>query len=118
MCKSIANLYRYAEISKAANKRFLDSMQDIIPAKTIEKEINGICSRKEVKGRVYSGYNVWSAARSFSLKPLRTGNILSVDLRTGKSAIHSATPPPRFCQGKGTDQQGISKINIQPVNIF
>ena len=60
MGKSIANLYRYAEISKAANKRLLDSMQDIIPAKTIEKEINSVCSRKNANGRSYSGYNVWS----------------------------------------------------------
>lgn len=31
MGKSIVNLYRYAEISKAANKRFVDSMHNIIP---------------------------------------------------------------------------------------
>lgn len=60
MGKSIANLYRYAEISKAANKRFLDSMHDIIPVKSIEKEINGVCGKKVVKGRSYTGYNVWS----------------------------------------------------------
>lgn len=60
MGKSIANLYRYAEISKAANKRFLDSMQNIIPVESIEKEINDVCKKKTVKGKTYSGYNVWS----------------------------------------------------------
>lgn len=47
MGKSIANLYRYAEISKAANRRFLESMQNIVPTQTIEKEINDICERKK-----------------------------------------------------------------------
>ena len=61
MGKSIANLYRYAEISKAANKRFLYSMHDIVPEKSIEKEINGVCGRKTVKNRTFTGFNVWSA---------------------------------------------------------
>ena len=60
MGKSIANLYRYAEISKAANKRFLDSICNIIPQKSIEKEINSVCAKKKVHGRQYTGYHVWS----------------------------------------------------------
>ncbi len=44
MGKSIANLYQYAEISKAANKRFLDSMQNIISVQSIEMEINDVWS--------------------------------------------------------------------------
>lgn len=60
MGKSISNLYRYAEISRAANRRFLDSMCNIIPVQSIEKEINGICRKKIVRGRSYTGYNVWS----------------------------------------------------------
>lgn len=60
MGKSISNLYRYAEISRAANRRFLDSMCNIIPVKSIEKEINDVCGKKIVRGRSYTGYNVWS----------------------------------------------------------
>ena len=60
MGKSISNLYRYAEISKAANRRFLDSLCNVIPVKSIEKEINGICGKKVDQGRTYTGYNVWS----------------------------------------------------------
>ncbi len=60
MGKSIANLYRYVEISKAANKRFLDSMYNVIPTQSIEKEINSVCGKKTFKGRTYTGYNVWS----------------------------------------------------------
>ena len=60
MGKSISNLYRYAEISKAANRRFLDSLQNIVPAGSIEREINEVCGRKTVRGKKISGYNVWS----------------------------------------------------------
>ena len=87
MGKSIANLYRYAEISKAANKRFLDSMQNIIPAKTIEKEINSICTRKKWKGEATADIMSGLPRRFFSLRLFRMGNISSGDLRTVKSAI-------------------------------
>lgn len=60
MGKSISNLYRYAEIARAANKRFLNSMCSILPVRSIEKEINSICGKKVVRGRSYTGYNVWS----------------------------------------------------------
>lgn len=60
MGKSISNLYRYAEISKAANRRFLDAMCNIIPSRSIEAEINGVCEKKKVRNRNYTGYNVWS----------------------------------------------------------
>jgi len=66
MGKSIANLYRYAEISRAANKRFLDAMQNIIPQKSLEKEVSEICEKKTVNGKTVTGYNVWSP-ETFSL---------------------------------------------------
>ena len=76
MGKSISNLYRYAEISKAANRRFLDSMQNVIPTKTIEKEINCICSPQKMKGRTYSGYNVWSEGTSRLFESISDGKYL------------------------------------------
>ncbi len=60
MGKSISNLYRYAEVSKAANRRFLDSLQDIVPAGSIEREINEVCGKRTVRGKTVTGYNVWS----------------------------------------------------------
>lgn len=35
MGKSISNLYRYAEVSKACNQRFADAMVDIVPVKSV-----------------------------------------------------------------------------------
>lgn len=61
MGKSISNLYRYAEVSKACNKRFLDAMVEIVPVKSTLEEIDNICSGKTVGGKRVGGLNVWSA---------------------------------------------------------
>ena len=60
MGKSISNLYRYAEVSKACNQRFLDAMVDVVPVKSTLDEIGKICSRKQVDGKTVTGFNVWS----------------------------------------------------------
>ncbi len=60
MGKSISNLYRYAEVSKACNQRFLDAMTDIVPVKSVQKEIASVCSGKTVQGKRVTGFNVWS----------------------------------------------------------
>ena len=60
MGKSISNLYRYAEISKSCNQRFLDAMVDIIPVKSTLDEIGQICDGKKVDGKMVSGFNVWA----------------------------------------------------------
>lgn len=110
MGKSIANLYRYAEISKAANKRFLDSMQDIIPAKTIEKEINGVCSRKNVKGRTYSGYNVWSKDTLLLFEAISDGKYLIRGF-TNREIRHSiVAAQPDSTKVKGQISREFSKL--------
>ncbi len=50
MGKSISNLYRYAEVSKAADKRFLDSMYNVISVQSVEKKVNRICGEKVAHG--------------------------------------------------------------------
>lgn len=58
MGKSISNLYRYAEVSKACNQRFIDAMVDIVPVRSVQQEIGTICSGKTVKGKRVPGFNV------------------------------------------------------------
>ena len=60
MGKSISNLYRYAEVSKACNRRFIDAMIDIVPVESTLKEIGTICTGKNVDGKHVTGFNVWS----------------------------------------------------------
>ena len=110
MGKSIANLYRYAEISKAANKRFLDSMQNIIPAKTIEKEINSICCRKKLGGRNYSGYNVWSAETFLLFESVSDGKYLIRGF-TNREIRHSTNRAnPDSAKVKGKTSREFTKL--------
>lgn len=60
MGKSISNLYRYAEISKACNVRFLNALTDIVPTKSVIHEIGEVCTGKTISGRKVTGFNVWS----------------------------------------------------------
>ena len=60
MGKSISNLYRYAEVSKACNQRFMDALVDIVPVRSVQQEIASICSGKTVKGKHVPGFNVWA----------------------------------------------------------
>lgn len=76
MGKSIANLYRYAEISKAANMRFLNSMHDIVPQQSLEKEINEVCEKKTVKGKTVTGFNVWCPSVFLLFETLSEGKYL------------------------------------------
>jgi len=59
MGKSISNLYRYAEVAKASNSRYINSLENVIPVKSVQKEIQQVCTRKTEHGKVYSGFNVW-----------------------------------------------------------
>jgi hypothetical protein len=59
MGKSIANLYRYAEIAKASNHRYIAALNNIIPKGSIEKELNALCAKTTLNGRPFSGFNVW-----------------------------------------------------------
>lgn len=58
MGKSIANLYRYVEISKSITKRYMEALPEInidtIPIKEIEK----ISTRIKVDGRIYTAFNI------------------------------------------------------------
>ena len=60
MGKSISNMYRYAEVSRACNQRFLDAMAGIVPVKSTLEEIGKICSPKKVDGKTVTGFNVWA----------------------------------------------------------
>lgn len=60
MGKSIANFYRYAQVSKASNTRYLDALVEAVPSHEIITEIEKICSHVTSKKRVYTGFNVLS----------------------------------------------------------
>jgi len=64
MGKSISNLYRYAEITKKCNERYLDSLAASNQVKNIDREIENLChtkitklSEKSVKERPFGAIN-------------------------------------------------------------
>lgn len=76
MGKSIANLYRYAEVSRSIIKRYLAAMPDITLDKVPEKEIREVSCSKEVRGRRYSGFNLLSGETICTLKTISSGEFL------------------------------------------
>lgn len=60
MGKSIANLYRYVEISKSITKRYIEALPEINLEEVPLKEIENISKRKETDNRTYSGFNILS----------------------------------------------------------
>jgi hypothetical protein len=58
MGKSIANLYRYVEISKAIISRYINALPDIDEDKLPLKAITSISSRRSINGRPYSAFNI------------------------------------------------------------
>lgn len=60
MGKSISNLYRYSEVCRACNQRFLDALVEIVPVKSTLDEIGEICSGKKSGGKKVTGFNVWA----------------------------------------------------------
>lgn len=58
MGKSIANLYRYVEISKNIIKRYIEALPDINIDEVPLKEIERISKRAEINNKVYSGINI------------------------------------------------------------
>lgn len=76
MGKSISNLYRYAEIARASNKRYMDALENIIPVKSTQQEIEAVCERRTEKGRTYTGFNVWEKETLETLRVIADGRYL------------------------------------------
>jgi len=60
MGKSIANLYRYAQICKASNTRYLDALADAMPTNELISEVEKVCSNVKSNHKTYTGFNLLS----------------------------------------------------------
>ena len=76
MGKSISNLYRYIEISKSITNRYIEALPDINLDTVPLKEIQNISTKKEVKGRTYSGFNILSKDTLEILQVISNGKYL------------------------------------------
>lgn len=77
MGKSIANLYRYVEISKSITKRYIEALPEIdVKEKTPISEIEALSSSIIVNNRKYTGFNILSANTIKLLSIISNGNYL------------------------------------------
>lgn len=57
LCKGVANLFRYAEICRAANRRYLDALAAAEPPAEAMRGLTHVGSSKRKGGRSYRGFN-------------------------------------------------------------
>ena len=57
LCKGVANLFRYAEISRAANRRYLDALAACEPPAEAMRGLQHVGRSKRRDGRSYRGFN-------------------------------------------------------------
>lgn len=80
MGKSISNLYRYAEVSKGCNMRYIDSLSNVDNNDDIDAKIEKLSNRTEVKlsskskkSRQYPGFNLLSTVTTKVLNAVLSG---------------------------------------------
>ncbi len=76
MGKSIANLYRYVEISKSITKRYIEALPEINTDEVPISEIEKISSSVEVNNQKYSGFNVLNKDTLKLLSTISSGEYL------------------------------------------
>jgi hypothetical protein len=57
LCKSVAYLYRYAEVAAAANRRYLDALAPVPQPRQIREQLHELTHTVEHNGRGYGGFN-------------------------------------------------------------
>ena len=69
MGKSIANLYRYAEVCKAINMRYINALPIPNEREIAINKLESISNRKEINNKVYTGFNLFNTddARLFNI---------------------------------------------------
>ncbi len=76
MGKSIANLYRYVEISKSITKRYIEALPEIDMDKVPINEIKSVSSSIIVNDRRYTGFNILSEETLKLFKIISSGEYL------------------------------------------
>ena len=76
MGKSTSNLYRYAEVSKATNIRYINALPLPIDTITPVKEIEEISKTIEVNNRNITGFNILNAETTKILETIASGDYI------------------------------------------
>jgi len=57
LCKGVANMFRYAEICRGSNRRYLDALAAVEPPVKAMRDLQHLARSKRRKGRPYRGFN-------------------------------------------------------------
>ena len=57
MAKGVSNLYRYREVSRSANHRYLDALAPVEDPRRARKELHSLARSARKNGRSYRGFN-------------------------------------------------------------
>lgn len=76
MGKSIANLYRYVEISRSITRRYIEALPEIDTDKVPVKDIEAISRTKEVNGRRHTGFSILSKETTTLFRTIASGDFL------------------------------------------
>jgi hypothetical protein len=77
LCKSVAYLYRYAEVAAAANRRYLDALAPVPQPRQIREQLHELTHTVEHNGRSYGGFNPAAADTiALFLEVMKGENIL------------------------------------------
>jgi len=61
MGKSVANMYRYGQTSKAANLRYLNALSSVEKSSELQMKVESVCKPVERKGKRFSAFNLLSS---------------------------------------------------------
>ena len=81
MRRGVADLWRRAEVSRAANGRYLTALASVTNATPLAKEAQPVCSPRTVEGRRHRALNPWSAADAALLEAVSAGEFALNGLR-------------------------------------
>lgn len=76
MGKALSNLYRYAQIGKECNSRFINALENIVPVKSVIDDVEKICEKKTTDNRSVPGMNVWRSDVYFLFRTIADGRYL------------------------------------------
>lgn len=76
MGKSISNLYRYAEVSKATNNRYINALPNPVDVVTPVKDIENISKSIEVSNRHITGFNILKEDTTTLLEIIASGDFI------------------------------------------
>jgi len=92
MAKGVANLYRYAQVSRAANRRYLDALAVVDDPTAARRQIQALAEPVHHKGRSYRGFNPACAADLQIFAAVMRGEHLLQGFRNQDLRHHLAAP--------------------------